>query len=461
MNFSTLGPNLMVDYTVDRTSGSSTLQSVRIGIAMSGGGFRAAVFHLGVLRRIAELGWLPHLDIMSTVSGGSVIGAFAASRWSSVARDGGDWSALERHVVRPFIELITTRDFIREWAWSLPWLPFRKLLDATFTRTKLAGLLFGDVFCNGLRCSELPERPYLVLNSTSLVSIRSWRFTRDGMGDSRIGLASWGSKPLSLGEAVAASAAFPPIFPPARIRRSDYTFSPPVYGEDSVPNYPLIPVTDGGVYDNLGVEAIGKQTILPGIGRVAAPEFLIVSDAGYPAQYKFRSNGIPVLASALLLYRVNGIAQEQAAAQRRRALVADFSNPSTSRKGLLVMLGSGIQRIPNGRGKEYEDAVGSQYMIPPIVAGGIRRIRTNLDRFDPLECEALMYHAYVMTDAFLWAHRLTCPERYRVPNIPDPIWRIEFTDQRIREWQNVLVRGNGARMEERRIAKAPSSPKSV
>lgn len=430
----------MVDYKVDPSSGSSTLQRVRIGIAMSGGGFRAAIFHLGVLRRIAELGWLPDLDIMSTVSGGSVAGAFAASRWSSVLEDGCDWASLERHVVRPFIELITTRDFIRDWVLSLPWLPFRKLLDPTFTRTKLAGLRFGDLFCNGLRCSELPERPYLVLNATSLVSMRSWRFTRDGMGDSRIGLATWGEKPLPLGEAVAASAAFPPIFPPARIRRSDYIFSPPVYNETPVPNYPLIAVTDGGVYDNLGVEAIGKESILPGIGKVAAPQFLIVSDAGYPAQYEFRPNGIPGLGSALLLYRVDGIAREQAAAQRRRALVADFSDPLSKRKGLLVMLGSGIQRIPNGRGQEYAAAVGTQYLIPPSLIAAIRRIRTHLDRFDPVECEALMYHAYEMTDAFLWAHRLTCPERYRVPNTPDPTWRIDFTDQRQEEWQKVLSR---------------------
>ena len=430
----------MGDYRVDPSSGSGILQKVRIGIAMSGGGFRAAVFHLGVLRRIAELGWLPKLDIMSTVSGGSVAGAFAASRWPSVAADGYDWSALERHVVRPFVELITTRNFIREWGLSLLQLPFRKLTDPTFTRTKLAGLRYGDLFCNRLRCSELPTQPYLVLNATSLTSIRSWRFTRDGMGDSRIGLAEWGENPLPLGEAVAASAAFPPVFPPARIRRTDYSFSPPVYKESPVPDYPLIAVTDGGVYDNLGVEAIGKQSILPGVGKIAAPEFLIVSDAGYPAQYAFRSNGIPGLGSALLLYRVDGIAREQAAAQRRRALVADFANPSSTRKGLLVMLGSGIHRIPNGRGEEYETAVGSQYMIPPTLVAGIQRIRTHLDRFDPVECEALMYHAYLMTDAFLWAHRLTCPERYRVPNSPDPIWRIEFSDPRIIEWQKVLLR---------------------
>lgn len=199
-------------------------------------------------------------------------------------------------------------------------------------------------------------------------------------------------------------------------------------------------MTDGGVYDNLGVEAIGNKSILPGIGEVAAPEFLIVSDAGHPAQYEFRSNGIPGLASALLLYRVDGIAREQAAAQRRRALVADFSDPLSTRKGLLVMLGSGIQRIPNGRGQEYATAVGPQYMIPPILIAGIRRIRTHLNRFDPVECEALMYHAYVMTDAFLWAHRLTCPERYRVPNTPDPMWRIEFSDQRVIRWQKVLLR---------------------
>ena len=423
----------------DGSNCAGDLQRIRIAMSMSGGGFRAAIFHLGVLRRIAELGWLSDLDVVSTVSGGSVIGAFAVSRWPEVEKDGCDWPALEKHVVNPFLDLITTQNFIAKWAVRLLEVPFRKLSDETFTRTKLAGIMFNDLFYKGLHCSQLPLHPYLVINATSLVSIRSWRFTPHGLGDSRIGLADWRNRSITVGEAVAASAAFPPVFPPARIRRDHYEFSEPVYGEDPVPKYPIIALSDGGVYDNLGVEAIGKRSTLPGFGKSAAPAFLIVSDAGYPAQYDFRANGIPGLASAMLLYRVDDIAREQAAAQRRRALVKDFADPAATRKGLLVMLGSSIDRIPGTGTEVYSAAIGSQHRIPPHLLTRIKAIRTNLNRFNRIECEALMYHAYSMTDAFLWAHRNTCPKKYQVAELPAPNWKIDFTRERVRRWEEGLV----------------------
>ena len=50
----------------------------RIGLALSGGGFRAAAFHLGVLRRLKALNLLDKLDLLSCVSGGSIAGATLA-----------------------------------------------------------------------------------------------------------------------------------------------------------------------------------------------------------------------------------------------------------------------------------------------------------------------------------------------------------------------------------------------
>src|SRR6478752_4030594 len=46
-----------------------------LGLALSGGGFRAAFFHIGVLARLAELGALRNVQVISTVSGGSIVGA--------------------------------------------------------------------------------------------------------------------------------------------------------------------------------------------------------------------------------------------------------------------------------------------------------------------------------------------------------------------------------------------------
>jgi predicted acylesterase/phospholipase RssA len=48
----------------------------RIGLALSGGGFRASLFHLGVIRRLEELGIMEKVSLVSAVSGGSIIAAF-------------------------------------------------------------------------------------------------------------------------------------------------------------------------------------------------------------------------------------------------------------------------------------------------------------------------------------------------------------------------------------------------
>lgn len=39
-------------------------------LCLSGGGYRAMLFHIGVLWRLNEIGWLPKLDRISSVSGG-------------------------------------------------------------------------------------------------------------------------------------------------------------------------------------------------------------------------------------------------------------------------------------------------------------------------------------------------------------------------------------------------------
>lgn len=407
----------------------------RIALALSGGGFRASIFHLGVIRRLAELGWLERVDVISTVSGGSVLGGYLALHWNAMLREGGTVEAFEKVIVRPFLDVVTKQNFLRRWATRLWKIPFRKIRDRTFTRTKLGAELYSEMFYDGRTCAELPERPYLILNAASLLSIRAWRFTRRGMGDSRIGHAVWGDKPMLIGEAACASAAFPPVFPPARIRTEDYTFGAPVYNEEPLPSPKYVPLSDGGVYDNLGVEAVQKPTYLPGEAHaLPVAEFVIVSDAGYPARYRFRNSGLPVFGEALLLYRVDNIAREQVSAQRRRSLVANFSDANSPLKGVLISLGSSLEKMGADLLPAYSMHVGTNYHIPKALLGLIKAVRTQLDRFTDIECQALMYHAYSMTDAFLWAHRSTCPEDYRAPELPSPAWKTEFTSDTVNSW---------------------------
>jgi NTE family protein len=408
----------------------------RIALALSGGGFRASVFHLGVLRRLAELGWLSRVDVLSTVSGGSIVGAFAVTRWQQWIEAGADGQAFNQMIAQPFLDRIQRGNFILEWLLRAPLWPLRKTIDRQFNRTQAAAELIDRWFFDGLNCDQLPKRPVLVLNATSLHSIRSWRFTRGGLGDSRIGYSGWNGRPISLALAVCASASFPPVFPPLRIRRGRYTFSGSSYGELPLPDFDFIPLTDGGVYDNSGMEALFKPTLLPGGTQVEQAQFLLVSDGGAPPKYDFRSSGLPAMTEGLSLYRADQIAREQVTASRTRWLMEQIT--TGRRQGLLVSLRSALDSIGGREFEQYCTCVPETCHIPTSLLAKVRAIRTSLDRFTDIECNSLMYHAYLMTDCFLWRYRDTMAAEYRVPANPAPSWQIEFSQETAVRWDREL-----------------------
>lgn len=406
----------------------------RIALTLSGGGFRASLFHLGVLRRLSEAGWLSVIDVLSTVSGGSVIGAYAAMRWDETVRRGATPNAFWELVAEPFVRTVSSQNFIRSWVLNLPWLALRKL-HRPYSRTNLAADLYSDWFDFG-SIDDLPEQPYLVLNASNLLSGRAWRFTRDGTGDSRLGYTKW-PHVYPLGAAVAASAAFPPAFPPLAFATEGYTFSGPVYGEPALEMPKYLALSDGGVYDNLGVEAVAKVTRLAG-RTIAPPEFLVVSDAGYPAQTRFRASGLPAIGEGFLLYRVDEVARDQVGALRRRMLIQQFRSASDPLSGVLIVLGSNVKKLPQPAYERYVSSVGSTTLIPDELLRRLQRTRTHLNIFSRVEAEALMYHGYTLTDAILEAYRDTHPAPYRTAHPGE--WRIEFTAAKIAEWDRALQR---------------------
>jgi len=402
---------------------------MKIGIALSGGGFRASLFHLGVLRRIAELGWLARVDAISGVSGGSIIAAFAALRWAEMLGAGGDADAFQKHITVPFIEAITTRSFIRDWMTRAALQAVIRAFDSTHSRTAALGDVLSERLYEHKPCADLPEAPYTILNATSLISVRAWRFTRHGLGDSRVGYADWNSGPaLSVGHAVAASAAFPPVFSPARIDSRAYNFSGTTYRDARVALPDTIALTDGGIYENLGTEVLTKRTPLPGGKLLEIPDFLLVSDGGYPPHYQFEPRWIPGLASLALMWRANTIALEQVSALRRRMLVRMFEQQQP--KGLLVALGSNVDRLPCAEADRYRALVDATSCPPASVVERVQRVRTHLNRFTRGEAEALMYHGYLLTDAFLWARSAHLPSEYR-RDAGLPGWRLTFNPDSI------------------------------
>ena len=76
-----------------------------VGLCLSGGGYRAAVFHLGSLIKINEAGLLSRLRTVSSVSGGSIIAAFLGLRWDQLQFDpDGRASNLQNLIIDPVLE---------------------------------------------------------------------------------------------------------------------------------------------------------------------------------------------------------------------------------------------------------------------------------------------------------------------------------------------------------------------
>ena len=234
-------------------------------LCLSGGGFRAMLFHLGALWRLLETGHLQGLARISSVSGGSILAARLGLVWERLEPDGVD--AVDR-----FRELVV--DPIRGLAGRTIDVPaiVRGLLVAGTDNARLAAAYRSHLYGKAT-LQDLPVEPRLVINATNLQSGVLWRFSRAYMWDYRVGQIPTPEFPLA--DAVAASSAFPPVLSPARpaFREDQYA---PASGDDlQRPPYTTNPVlSDGGVYDNLGLETAWKRcrTILISDGGGAMAE---------------------------------------------------------------------------------------------------------------------------------------------------------------------------------------------
>jgi predicted acylesterase/phospholipase RssA len=86
----------------------------RIGLALSGGGFRATLFHLGVVRFLFEVGGLKPVKLVSAVSGGSVLAAHLILNWEKYKGSKEDFDAAAREVL-DFVQADIRGRILRRW----------------------------------------------------------------------------------------------------------------------------------------------------------------------------------------------------------------------------------------------------------------------------------------------------------------------------------------------------------
>jgi NTE family protein len=350
-----------------------------IGLCVSGGGYRAMLFHLGALWRLNELGLLPRLNRISSVSGGSIVAAYLGARWNelnfNIAGVSGSFVDL---VVAGIRKLAGTTIDVNSIVGGLL-NPFSHIADKV--RAAYAAHLYGEKTLQDLPSSPAP---FFVINATNVQTGALWRFSRAFMGDYHVGLVE---KPtVSLALAVTASSAFPPFLSPVplKVAAEDYAADP--HADLQEPPYTTdVVLSDGGGYDNLGLETVFKRF-----------DTVLVSDAGA----KMAAEPVPHTDWARHAYRMLDIIDNQVRNLRKRILIAAYrdqsGNPTVSRKGAYW----GIRTDINAYG--LADAMNAQCPLDRTQA--LAEVPTRLEAMPDELQERLINWGYAVCDAAIRRH---------------------------------------------------------
>ena len=364
----------------------TTKSNLTIGLALSGGGMRAAIFHLGLLGRLASDNLLEQVKFVSTVSGGSLgtglIYSLSGNRWPTSQEFLGT-------VVLRARRLMTRTDLQLDAVFRLPRRPWHLLYGRAKVLAESIEKRWG---VEGL-VNELPEEPRWIINATAYESGKNWRFMRRRMGDYKLNQTLDPAFPLA--SAMAASAAFPILIGPLVLRTENFAWSRFTDGlrHATLPTETQVPsvhLWDGGVYDNLGVEALFK----PGGKRYRDEyNFLIVSDASTPL-------GIERPSPFLRARRLITIAMDQVRSLRARQLVEHFASHPNS--GAYLKAGNTSRYILEqaGVGKEEVAAVVSSCLSEKDAELALGH-KTTLRRPSEEEFDRLYRHGWEVADCTL------------------------------------------------------------
>ena len=342
-----------------------------IALALSGGGYRAMVFHLGALLRINEVGLLGKLTRISSVSGGSIAAGALAMSWKELRFNNGIADNLRIVVDRVRALASTTIDAGAVIGGIL--------LPGTISDRVASA--YDHVLFNGKKLSDLVDEapgraPRFVFNATNVQTAALWRFSKPYMGDYRVGRVD--NPDVTLARVVAASSAFPPVLSPLTLtinqpvkKTKGADLSRPPYTQQAV-------LSDGGVYDNLGLETIFKRYTT-----------LLVSDAGQ----KITPEEDPAHDWARHSIRILDTVDNQVRSLRKRQLIEAYL------RGDHTGCYWGI-RTDYPDYKLTDDPLKCTTRDPTYLA----EIPTRLQAMDGDEQERLMNWGYAICDAALRAH---------------------------------------------------------
>ncbi|WP_452220887.1 patatin-like phospholipase family protein [Lacinutrix salivirga] len=276
-------------------------QNKKVGLSLSGGGYRATVYHLGTLRALKKLNILDKVDVISTNSGGSITGA-------TYGLYENDFEAFE-HVILKGVKSSVIKGVLTSWRFlvafisTLIWLiaivyflftPFQWLSVLLllgfiiifslfqfrlFPISKLNERLYNRFFFNEKKLSDLTSKKLFAINATNLETGRLFTFSKERMGDSTYEYPEEGNKvefnpeDFPIARAVAASTCVPFVFTPIKIGKEFYKNASDI----SVAKPRLI---DGGIYDNQAAHKLTQNF------TSYSCDYIIISDAGNAIPFK-------------------------------------------------------------------------------------------------------------------------------------------------------------------------------
>jgi NTE family protein len=342
-----------------------------VALCLSGGGYRAMLFHVGALWRLNELAYLPKLDRISSVSGGSITAGVLGLKWNRLGFDGtGVAARFHEEVVAPVRAMATTTIDVADVLEGI----FLPGTVADHVVKSYRTHLFGTA-----TLQDLPDRPRFVVNATNVQSGALWRFSKPFMADWRVGVIR--NPKIELAVAVCASSAFPPVLSPVRLDLDPNDFEPGSGTDLERPPYTThVILSDGGVYDNLGLETAWKNYAT-----------ILVSDGGG----HMAPEPSPHTDWARHALRVNDLIDNQVRDLRQRQLIDSFTRHE--RQGTYWATRSDMSHY----------AVAGALPCPWAATQKLAAVSTRLAALDDLTQQRLINWGYAICDAAMRQHVIT------------------------------------------------------
>lgn len=382
---------------------------MKLALAMSGGGFRATVFHLGMLARLAHARLLEEVSFLSTVSGGSLCAGLVFKL------NGYQWPASTAYLqqVEPEARrLLTTIDLQRAVIIRAATTFWAVLGTRADDLSELMQRLWGiDITLN-----QLPASPRWMINATCYETGKNWRFERFRMGDYQFGYSNNTDVPVT--DAMAASAGFPGLIGPLELKTGRFHWfrykdeaeaglgGEAAEGqrltEDIQPPFEEVHLWDGGVYDNHGLEGLHSFRD----GWLQGVDFLVVSDAAGRSKPETYRAG-----PKALLRLITGVQMDQIRSLRSRAVIERFVNHED--EGVFLQTGNTPRSVLRNAGRTAVLPDLAPDFLPEAEAQAVAQMDTHIKQMEEDEYERVFRHGFEVADITLFAYY---PDRF--PHVP-------------------------------------------